>query len=218
MNSSNDDFIWSIIGKNNFCSYKFNSKSQNFCKNEFNTTGFCSRQSCPLSNSKYATVIQKNGEIYLYIKDSLNDHYPDKLWKKFILSRNFTKSLQELDLILNLWPKFFVYKIKQKLTKLYQILIRKKISCMKKKSFKQVDKKKNSKNKITESSLLNKIKFEKLIELELLHRFNLGVYGDLYPPGFIRKWRMNIKEKKYSMIFKKKTTTINISKKVLNLI
>lgn len=218
MDTPNDDLIWSIIGKNNFCSYKFNSKSQNFCKSEFNTTGFCSRQSCPLSNSKYATVIQKNGEIYLYIKDSLNDHYPDKLWKKFILSRNFTKSLQELDLILNLWPKFFVYKIKQKLTKLYQILIRKKINSMKKKPIKQIDKKKNFKNKITESSLLNKIKFEKLIELELLHRFNLGVYGDLYPSGYIRKWRKSLKQEQYSMIFKKKKNTINNSEKVLNMV
>jgi len=216
MNSSKDDLIWSIIGKNYFCSYKFYSKNQNFCKNEFNTTGFCSRQSCPLSNSKYATVIQKNGEIYLYIKDTLNTRYPDKLWKKYILSRNFTKSLQELDLILNLWPKFFVCKIKHKLTKLYQILIRKKIIGMKKKSMEKIDIKKTFLNKLKESSLITKIKFENLIEKELLHRFNLGVYGDLYPYTYIRKWMSIPIPNRYSTIFTPEKIMIKPSGKILN--
>ena len=93
-----DEITWNIIGRKGFCSFKYFSKNQYFCKNDLNITGFCSKQSCPISNSKYATVIEKNGEIYLYIKDRLNLRFPDKLWKKFILSRNFMKSLQELDL------------------------------------------------------------------------------------------------------------------------
>jgi protein MAK16 len=142
MGDLNDELIWNIIGKEKFCSYKFNTKTQNFCRNEFNITGFCSKQSCPISNSNYATIIEKNGEIYLYIKDTTNIRFPDKLWKKFKLSRNFIKSFQEIDLILNLWPKFFVFKSKQRLTKLWQMLLRDKLNKVKKKIFRYLQTKK----------------------------------------------------------------------------
>ena len=186
-----DEITWNIIGRKGFCSFKYFSKNQYFCKNDLNITGFCSKQSCPLSNSKYATVIEKNGEIYLYIKDRLDLRFPDKLWKKFILSRNFMKSLQELDLILNFWPKFFVHKTKYKLTKLHQILIRRKINNIRNKYIFTGKKKKKILNKIQESKIIENIKFENLIEKELLYRFNLGMYGNLYSKKPIQIWKSN---------------------------
>ena len=51
-----DDVVWEIINTGH-CSYKVKTVDRNFCKNPYNLTGLCSKQSCPLSNSNYATVL-----------------------------------------------------------------------------------------------------------------------------------------------------------------
>lgn len=189
METFQDHVIWELIGGEKFCSFKYYSGTQYFCKNDFNLMGFCSRQYCPLSNSRYATIIEKNGEFYLYIKDKVNSRFPDKVWKKFSLSRNFTKSFQELDSILNLWPKLFVYKTKYRLTKLRQISIREKLDAIKKHSVNKIKKKKIAIKQLVEYKTISKLNTENLVEKELLHRFNLGIYGNLYPTTAIRDWK-----------------------------
>ena len=200
MNKLKDELIWTIIGGKGFCSFKYKARNQNLCRNEYNVTGFCSKQSCPISNSNYATIVGRNGEIFLYLKDATNTRFPDKLWKKFKLSRNFIKSFQEIDLILNLWPKFFVFKTKQKMTKLWQIFLRDKLRKVKKRSLDIYQKTNILYYKTKESKLVRQIKYQNLVEKQLLHRFNLGIYGQLYRSNFIQTWRQKAPHLKYSKL------------------
>ncbi|EJK53421.1 hypothetical protein THAOC_27152, partial [Thalassiosira oceanica] len=99
-----DEMIWQVIN-HQFCSYKStmakskgaNRDKKQFCKHPYSTTGLCNRSSCPLANSKYATVREENGRIHLYIKTVERAHSPKNLWEKIYLSRNYTKALAQLD-------------------------------------------------------------------------------------------------------------------------
>lgn len=185
MADSSDHFIWQIIGEKKFCSFKRILEQGIFCKNKFNLTGLCSRQSCPLSNSKYATIIEKEGVLYLIKKDQNKSNLPNRMWKKITLSRNFVKAVQQININLSFWPKFFLHFTKIKLTKLTQISIRfqiKKIEDI------FVDQNVNSLFEKNFRQNLGQIKVEKVVETELLNRLNMGIYGNLYSgPPFSEK-------------------------------
>ena len=193
--STNQDLIWIIIGKKKFCCFKYNFlPNKNFCRNKFNLTGFCSKQSCPLANSQYATIIEKNGFLLLYLKTSLNNNFPSKTWKKILLSRNFIKAIQQIDSYLALWPKFFINKVKLRITKLNQIFIRTKIKNInfEKKYVSAFNSKKISERE--QFKLIQRVKIEKIIEHELLNRLHMGIYGENYNCKPIHYWKILKKE------------------------
>ncbi|KAG5923113.1 hypothetical protein E4U61_004224 [Claviceps capensis] len=182
---ASDEIIWQIINQQ-FCSYKLKTeKQQNFCRNEYNVTGLCNRQSCPLANSRYATVRQHPTKqtLYLYMKTVERAHLPSKMWEKIKLSNNYTKALEQIDERLIYWPKFLTHKCKQRLTRLTQVQIRmRRIAAEEERLGEKLVPKLAPKIKHREKTRERKAeaaaKLERTIERELVERLRQGAYGD----------------------------------------
>merc|ERR1712000_331449 len=183
---SSDEIVWQVINQQ-FCSFKLKlaTKEQNFCRNEHNLTGFCNRQSCPLANSRYATVRPdpETGALCLFIKSPERAHLPSKWWEKIRLPNNYEKALASIDEKLIYWPKFYIHKCKQRLTRLTQVAIRERRIAKEEdrlgerlvpKLAPKIRRREETRERKAEAAA----KVERAIERELIERLRSGAYGD----------------------------------------
>ncbi|KAG8383234.1 hypothetical protein BUALT_Bualt05G0163200 [Buddleja alternifolia] len=175
-----DEVIWQVI-RHNHCSFMAKIETGIFCRNPYNVTGICNRSSCPLANSRYATIRDQDGVFYLYMKTIERAHMPNKLWERVKLPRNYEKALEIIDKHLTYWPKLLVHKTKQRLTKMTQMRIRmRKLALKTREKLMTVPTKQKKREARREEKAEKAAVLEKSIEKELLERLKKGVYGDIY--------------------------------------
>ncbi|KAG2707622.1 hypothetical protein I3843_05G143400 [Carya illinoinensis] len=175
-----DEVIWQVI-RHNHCSFMSKITTGNFCRNPYNVTGICNRSSCPLANSRYATIRDHDGVFYLYMKTIERAHMPNKLWERLKLPRNYEKALEIIDKHMMYWPKFLVHKTKQRLTKMTQMRIRmRKLALKTREKIMTTPRKEKKREARREEKAERAAALDKSIEKELLERLQQGVYGDIY--------------------------------------
>ncbi len=176
-----DEVIWSIIN-NQFCSFKIKTETSAFCRNEYNVTGVCSKQSCPLANNQYATVREENGRLYLLKKVVERAHLPSKMWEKLVLSTNVEEAKKQVEEHLQYWSPFIISKCQLRVERITDVVKRmRRIEAsgsepiLLPRSTKKIRRDRNRENRALEVARLQTV-----IEKELLERLQKGVYGEIY--------------------------------------
>uniref|UniRef100_A0A1J3CM93 Protein MAK16 homolog n=1 Tax=Noccaea caerulescens TaxID=107243 RepID=A0A1J3CM93_NOCCA len=173
-----DEVIWQVI-RHKHCSYMAKIETGIFCRNPYNVTGICNRSSCPLANSRYATIRDHDGVFYLYMKTIERAHMPKNLWERIKLPRNYEKALELIDKHLLYWPKLLQHKVKQRLTKMTQMRIRMRKLKLKTRETVMTEPRRNIKREARrEEKALKAAELEKMIEEELKNRLKKGIYPE----------------------------------------
>lgn len=175
-----DQSIWSSLGgKHSFCSFKMKTDTETLCRNPNNVSGLCNRESCPLANSKYATIREVKDRLYLFLKEPERAHKPNMIYERVLLSEDYNTALQQIDEELKGWTPLSVHKCKQRLTKLSDYLERKQLlDKIGRPRYIKRRKKAERQDRAREVKAAKVAKIEDTLEKEIMERYKAGIYGN----------------------------------------
>lgn len=140
---------------------------------------------CPLANGNYATVRERQGKLYLFVKTVERSMTPAKCWEATLLDDNYDNALAKIDQKLEFWNGFIIHKCKQRLTKLTEMLRRKRRLKLSNAPELVTIKQKAQRRDLSRMEKAEKVaRVDTKIEQELLDRLKIGTYGDLYDDLF----------------------------------
>lgn len=121
------------------------------------------------------------GVVSLHIKTIERAHTPAKLWEVIPLGDSYKKALEIIDENMQYWPQKQIMKVKQRLTKIWQMLMRmRKLRTALRAKVIAVNKKVEQREYTRERKALVAAQVEKQIKKELLARLAQDTYGDIY--------------------------------------
>lgn len=180
-----DDMVWDVL-KRSFCKFRVMQRinEKTFCKCRYNLTGFCKARLCPLANSQYATVLERNGKLFLKVKTPERAHLPAKWWDSVLLSNNLVEAMRQIDENLQWWPRNIIFKCKARVMRIREYLSRmrylrlhpgptSKLVHIKKKEEKMLYSREHKAERIA--------MLDQSIEKELLNRLRTGAYDSEIP-------------------------------------
>lgn len=132
---------------------------------------------CPLANSQYATVVEKEGKIYLCIKTPERAHLPRKMWEKIPLPYNLDAAFAQIEKSLRFWDTRKIKRCKLRYHRLFLVLrrmrkLKQRVTAKMVPVKKKVERRLKSREKKAEKIAM----LEHKIEAELLERLRNGVY------------------------------------------
>ncbi|KAK4470440.1 hypothetical protein MN116_005618 [Schistosoma mekongi] len=167
---NNDDVIWHTIN-HSFCSFVVKTKTGRFCRNEDNVTGLCNRHSCPLANSQYATIKERDGIIYLFVKEPERIPYPGKQWERIKLRRNKEQALKQIKEHLLYWDKWIISRVKQRFFRTRDYLKNmRRLAVSRQKKLEPINRTVEKRELRREAKALRVARIERTVEQELLER------------------------------------------------
>nr|CDS33397.1 maintenance of killer 16 (mak16) protein [Hymenolepis microstoma] len=147
------------------------TKTGKFCRNEDNVTGLCNRHSCPLSNSQYATIKEKDGIIYLYVRATERVPYPSKQWERIKLKKNEEQAIQQINDHMRYWDRWIRTRVKLRYIRTRDYLKRmRRLALARKKKIETINKKSERRELRREEKALRVAKLSRTVENELLER------------------------------------------------
>ncbi|KAH0577551.1 putative Mak16-like RNA binding protein [Spironucleus salmonicida] len=178
---SKDSLIWSCIGKGGCAHALKTDHKKTYCKSEYNVSGLCDQQYCPLANAQYATLKEEDDRLYLLVKVIERQHLPATQWERIELPLNYEDALYTIRQKLQYWDTDLVKKCILRLTKFNEEFSRRKSLGMKIKSRTVSTRmKQERRERIRQAKALKAAHIERTVEKELMKQLQLGKYDGIF--------------------------------------